>query len=432
MPKHKMWLKRCQRESQEQDSPPCPDPLPTAHTRPPADPSISAHSGSQPMAELPAAGLEASAQPALFTHVSTCASVEPIASGVELGVQPAQHPHSTQIPRQSVAHPLLSGVGAPAVPAQFTHISPQCAAQFPAASLGAPVQPAQSPQVFHPAPSQLLHASRDIPAHPAQFTHLSALPASRMEGMPQPAQLAPELLPKEPPANDADQQCARELVPHLPVQPEQPVLRVGRSPQTMQSMQQYLQPLSEQLHSSSACGMPPPQPAADVSGASSAGELHGSAPFQQQLQASRKQMQGFGQQLHAVLGSLGTGPSEQPRSIWPEPDQALQPGGLPSVQAAEIELTPDRMLQPWQSLSAKPAVDQAQPTGSSLRHDRGSMADRGAPGFQHTRQGQPLHQGRPCLRLPNVRDHFNTPQIPHHSWACAALSLALRLCFRSQ
>lgn len=210
------------------------------------------------------------------------------------------------------------------------------------------------------------------------------------------------------PAQDRSQPLAAATYPseHL----EQPLGRAGRP---SQSMQQYLQPLPERMYGSPACGMPPPQqPAAGVSGASSAGGCDGPSPFQQQLQATRKQAQGFGQQLHAVLGPLSTEAPEQPRVIRLEPDQDLQPTGLAPLQADGTGLTPDRMLQPWQSLSAKPAMARAPPSGSSMGHGRGSMADGNSSGsHQDSHQGPHLHQGRPCSRLLDIGPHlkFCTP-----------------------
>ena len=403
MPKHKMWLKRCQRESQEQDSPPCPDPLTAPHTGTPAD---LARSSSQPSAELPAASLELSANAAPFTHVSARASAEPLPPDTEAAVEPAQFthvspqlpaqlppPHAsrlsepaqfTQIPAQRAARPVIDSMEAPEPPAQFTHVS----AQRPADSLGPPLQPVRPSQVIHPHPAQLTPAGMSVLAHPPKFTHLSALSRPMPDDMQQPAWLAPEL--RTGSAFPASQQGAWERVAHSPRQPEQPF---GRTDHLMQTMQTDVQSLAEQSLSSLRSGMPARHPAADVSGASSAGELDRAAPFKQQLRASRKQAQGVGQQLNAMLGPQAP---EQPRVIWPEPDQAAPPAGSPSVRPADRELTPDRMLQPWQSLSAKPAVAQAQPRRSSLGHGRKDMLNGSLQAFHQLHREPPPHQGRHC------------------------------------
>ena len=417
MPKHKMWLKRCQRESQEQDSPPCPDQLPAAHTGTLAD---LARSGSQPSAELPAASLEPSADPAPISHVSSRASAEPLDPGMEAAVEPAQFTHvSPQLPAQLPApkasrlpepaqftqiapqrgvRPVIDSMEAPAAPAQFTHII----AQRPADSLAPPVQPAQSARVFHQHPTQLTPDGLTVPAHPPHFTHLSVLPRPTQDDMQQPAWFAPEL--RAAPAFPASPQGAWERVAHPPFQPEQPFARAGHPLQPMQNMQMHLQPLAEQSLGILHGGMPARQPAADTSGASSAGNLDRSPPFEQQLRATRRQVQGTGQQLHAVLGPLGTQAPKQPRH---ESDQAAPPAGPPAVQAGDVELTPDRMLQPWQSLSAKPAAEPAQPRRSSLGRGRRGMLDGGLQAFHQLHREPPPHQGRLFSLPPN---HVSVPE----------------------
>lgn len=415
MPKHKMWLKRCQRESQEQDSPSCPDQLPAAHTDTPAD---LAHSGSQPSAELPAAGLEPSADPAPFTHVSARASAEPRAPDMEAAVEPAQFTHVspqrpaqlpapkasllpgpahfTQISPRRAMRPVIDSVEALAPAAQFTHMS----AQRPADGLAPQEHPARSTQVFRQHPAQRTDpAGISAPAHPPQFTHLSALPRPMQDDMQQPAWLAPEL--RAGSAFPATQPGAWERAAQPAVQPKQPF---GMMDRPMQRMQMYL---NEQSLGSFHGGMPARHAAAEVSGASSAGELDRAAPFEQQLQATRKHVQGTEQQLHAVLGPLGTRAPEQPRVIWPEPDQAVPPAGPPPVHPADRELTPDRMLQPWQSLSAKPAVEQARPRRSSLGRGRKGMLDGGLQAFHQLHREPPPHQGRLCRELQN---YSNIPE----------------------
>ena len=214
----------------------------------------------------------------------------------------------------------------------------------------APPLPAQQPPL----------GQQELPSAPAQFTHFSALaPGAPIAPGPQP-QLT------EPPAFTAE-------VLHAPL------------PALAQPASQLQQPAM--------------LPAEDLPAVSFVNASTGLLPASQPSLAAQRPAQGLTQQLQAILRSQAVA---QPRLSQPQPAQHTQPpaGLQPPALApsAGVELPPERMLQPWQSLSGKPSVDRAQAPG------RGRPAQAFAPAAPRTVLNQAPPQGALL------------PLCPHQSW----------------
>ena len=149
MPKHKMWLKRCQRESQEQDPPPGPAQPDLGSMVPRAEPAPFTNISAQSAQPLPAE--PADQGPARMQgELELACTVRPILQGV------TQLPESSALPAPIPAAPVMPAVGAAgARDSSPAAGSPQQGEQ----GLSQHAQASPRPRVYRVQPSEPFQAS---------------------------------------------------------------------------------------------------------------------------------------------------------------------------------------------------------------------------------------------------------------------------------
>ena len=105
MPKHKMWLKRCQRESQEQDPPPGSAQPDLGSMVPPAEPAPFTNISAQSAQPLPA-------EPADQAPASTQGELEPACTARPILQGAMQLPESSVLPAPILVAPVMPAAGA--------------------------------------------------------------------------------------------------------------------------------------------------------------------------------------------------------------------------------------------------------------------------------------------------------------------------------